>query len=33
LMPQKRNPDPFELVRAHAARSIGAYAGALGTLC
>ena len=26
LMPQKRNPDPFELVRAHAARSIGAYA-------
>jgi argininosuccinate lyase len=32
-MPQKRNPDPFELVRAHAARSIGAYAGALGTLC
>ncbi len=33
LMPQKRNPDPFELVRAHAARSAGAYAGALGTLC
>ena len=33
LMPQKRNPDPFELVRAHAATSIGAYAGALGTLC
>ncbi len=33
LMPQKRNPDPFELVRAHAARSVGAYAGALGTLC
>jgi argininosuccinate lyase len=33
LMPQKRNPDPFELVRAHAARSIGAYAGALATLC
>jgi argininosuccinate lyase len=33
LMPQKRNPDPFELVRAHAATSLGAYAGALGTLC
>ncbi|MGC9991151.1 MAG: argininosuccinate lyase [Candidatus Cybelea sp.] len=33
LMPQKRNPDPFELVRAHAARSVGAYAGALATLC
>jgi argininosuccinate lyase len=33
LMPQKRNPDPFELVRAHAGRSIGAYAGALTTLC
>jgi len=33
LMPQKRNPDPFELVRAHAARLVGAYAGALGTLC
>ena len=32
-MPQKRNPDPFELARAHAARSMGAYAGALGTLC
>jgi len=29
LMPQKRNPDPFELARAHAARSMGAYAGAL----
>ena len=33
LMPQKRNPDPFELVRARAATSIGVYAGALGTLC
>ncbi|HEY9085374.1 MAG TPA: argininosuccinate lyase [Candidatus Tyrphobacter sp.] len=33
LMPQKRNPDPFELVRATAAELVGAYAGALGTLC
>jgi argininosuccinate lyase len=33
LMPQKRNPDPFELVRGHAAKLVGAYAGALGTLC
>ncbi len=33
LMPQKRNPDPLELVRARAAKLIGAYAGALGTLC
>jgi argininosuccinate lyase len=33
LMPQKRNPDPFELVRAHAATLAGAYAGALATLC
>ena len=33
LMPQKRNPDPFELVRARAAAAIGRYAGALGTLC
>jgi argininosuccinate lyase len=33
LMPQKRNPDPFELVRAHAAGAIGTYAGMLGTLC
>lgn len=32
LMPQKRNPDPFELVRAHAAAANGTYAGALGTL-
>jgi argininosuccinate lyase len=31
LMPQKRNPDPFELVRAAGARAIGAYAGALAT--
>jgi argininosuccinate lyase len=33
LMPQKRNPDPFELVRAHAAKLVGGYAGALATLC
>ncbi len=32
LMPQKRNPDPFELVRAHAAGATGALAGALGTM-
>jgi argininosuccinate lyase len=31
LMPQKRNPDPFELVRAAARSSIGDLAGALGT--
>lgn len=31
LMPQKRNPDPFELVRASAAALIGRFAGALGT--
>ena len=31
LMPQKRNPDPFELVRAHASAATGALAGALGT--
>jgi len=31
LMPQKRNPDPFELVRAHAAAANGALAAALGT--
>jgi len=31
LMPQKRNPDPFELVRAAAGRITAAYAGALGT--
>lgn len=33
LMPQKRNPDPFELVRGHAAKLVGSYAGALATLC
>jgi argininosuccinate lyase len=33
LLPQKRNPDPFELVRAHAAKLTGSYAGALATLC
>jgi argininosuccinate lyase len=32
LMPQKRNPDPFELVRATAAELTGSYAGALATL-
>jgi argininosuccinate lyase len=32
LMPQKRNPDPFELVRANAAVASGTYAAALGTL-
>ncbi|MGZ3499043.1 MAG: argininosuccinate lyase [Vulcanimicrobiaceae bacterium] len=31
LMPQKRNPDPFELVRGTAANLTGAYAGALAT--
>ena len=31
LMPQKRNPDPFELVRGNAARVTGALAGAIGT--
>jgi argininosuccinate lyase len=33
LMPQKHNPDPFELVRASAAKLVGSYAGALATLC
>jgi argininosuccinate lyase len=33
LMPQKRNPDPFELVRARAASMVGSYAGALAMLC
>jgi argininosuccinate lyase len=33
LMPQKRNPDPFELVRGTAAELMGSYAGALATLC
>ncbi|MGH7737979.1 MAG: argininosuccinate lyase [Candidatus Tyrphobacter sp.] len=32
LMPQKRNPDPFELVRANAAEVCGAYASAVVTL-
>jgi argininosuccinate lyase len=32
LMPQKRNPDPFELVRGTAANLNGKFAGALGTL-
>ena len=31
LMPQKRNPDPFELVRAHASSANGALAAAMGT--
>ncbi len=31
LMPQKRNPDPFELVRANAALANGMYAGAIAT--
>ncbi len=30
LMPQKRNPDPFEHIRAHAALLNGTLAGALG---
>jgi argininosuccinate lyase len=32
LMPQKRNPDPFELVRAAGARAIGVYTGALASV-
>jgi argininosuccinate lyase len=32
LMPQKRNPDPFELVRAAGARAVGVYAGALASV-
>jgi argininosuccinate lyase len=32
LMPQKRNPDPFELVRATSADLCGRYAGALASL-
>jgi argininosuccinate lyase len=32
LMPQKRNPDPFELVRAHAAGGIGALTAALASM-
>lgn len=31
LMPQKKNPDPFELVRAAAGRTLGAYTGALAS--
>lgn len=31
LMPQKRNPDPFELIRGLAAASAGTYAGALAS--
>ena len=32
LMPQKRNPDPFELVRATAADLAGRYAGAVASI-
>lgn len=32
LMPQKRNPDPYELVRAAAAESFGSYASAVDVL-
>jgi len=32
LMPQKRNPDPFELVRAAASAANGAYLAALGSV-
>lgn len=32
LMPQKRNPDPFELVRGTSAALIGRFSGALATL-
>jgi argininosuccinate lyase len=32
LMPQKRNPDPFELVRGTSAALIGDYAGALASI-
>lgn len=32
LMPQKKNPDPFELVRGAAARTLGAYTGALASV-
>jgi argininosuccinate lyase len=31
IMPQKRNPDPFELVRGAAAAANGAFAGALAS--
>lgn len=33
LMPQKRNPDPLELVRGAASVLLGGYAGAVGTMC
>ena len=32
LMPQKRNPDPFELIRSAAGRAIGTLSGALATV-
>jgi argininosuccinate lyase len=32
LMPQKRNPDPFELVRAHASGAVGTLTAALGSM-
>jgi argininosuccinate lyase len=32
LMPQKRNPDPFELVRGTSAALVGQYAGALASV-
>jgi len=32
LMPQKRNPDPLELVRATSADLVGRFAGALGSM-
>jgi argininosuccinate lyase len=32
LMPQKRNPDPLELVRAYAAEAAGRFAGALASV-
>ncbi len=31
LMPQKKNPDPFELVRGAAARTLGVYSGAVAS--
>ncbi len=33
LMPQKRNPDVFELVRGGASELLGYYSGALASLC
>ncbi|HEV3155828.1 MAG TPA: argininosuccinate lyase [Candidatus Baltobacteraceae bacterium] len=32
LMPQKHNPDPFELVRANAATALGSLSGALASI-